>query len=136
VRSAVLGGVGGRLVGGVGLQPDVIAHALEAPSLAEVTDPTGYAFRAFADLTKSDLRALAACMRGSRQPLERDSLARLTVPVLVAAGTKDSVAGSPEELAVLIPGAQVLAIPDRDHMLAVGDRAFKAGVQRFLAERP
>src|ERR1700693_1274959 len=42
VRSAVLGGVGGRLVGGVGLQPDVIAQALEAPSLAEVTDPTGY----------------------------------------------------------------------------------------------
>jgi hypothetical protein len=30
----------------------------------------------------------------------------------------------------------VLAIPDRDHMLAVGDRAFKAGVQNFLAERP
>ena len=40
VRSAVLGGLGGRLVGGVGLQPDVIAQALEAPSLAEVTDPT------------------------------------------------------------------------------------------------
>src|SRR4029077_2457748 len=37
VRSAVLGGVGGRLVGGVGLQPDVIAQALEAPSLAAVT---------------------------------------------------------------------------------------------------
>jgi pimeloyl-ACP methyl ester carboxylesterase len=131
VRSAVLGGVGG-----VGLQPDVIAQALEAPSLAEVTDPTGYAFRAFAEQTRSDLPALAACMRGSRQPLERDALARMAVPVLVAAGTKDSVAGSPEELANLIPGAQVLAIPDRDHMLAVGDRVFKAGVLKFLAERP
>ena len=136
VRSAVLGGVGGRLVGGVGLQPDVIAQALEAPSLAEVTDPTGHAFRAFADLTRSDLRALAACMRGSRQPLERDALARIAVPVLVAAGTEDSVAGSPEELASLIPGAQGLSIPDRDHMLAVGDRALKASVLKFLAERP
>lgn len=136
VRSAVLGGVGSRLVGGVGLQPDTIAQGLEAPSLAEVNDPTAQVFRAFAEQTKSDLRALAACMRGSRQPLERDALAGMAVPVLVAAGTKDLIAGSPGDLAILMPGAQVLAIPDRDHMLAVGDRVFKAGVLKFLAERP
>ena len=136
VRSAVLGGVGIRLVGGVGLQPDTIAQGLEAPSLAEVTDPTAHMFRAFAEQTKSDLRALAACLRGSRQPLDRDALAGMAVPVLVAAGTKDLFAGSPEALAALMPGAQVLAIPDRDHMLAVGDRGFKAGVLKFLAERP
>jgi pimeloyl-ACP methyl ester carboxylesterase len=75
-------------------------------------------------------------MRGSRQPLEREALAHVAVPVLVAAGTKDLVAGSPADLADLIPGAQVLAIPDRDHMLAVGDRVFKAGVLKFLTERP
>ena len=55
-------------------------------------------------------------------------VARIAVPVLVAVGSKDPVAGSPEELAALIPGAQALAIPGRDHMLAVGDRVFKAGV--------
>jgi pimeloyl-ACP methyl ester carboxylesterase len=136
VRSAVLGGVGGRLVGGVGLEPDTIAQGLEAPSLADVTDPTAHVFRAFAEQTKSDLRALAACLRGSRQPLEREALAGMAVPVLVAAGTKDLIAGSPQELASLIPEAQVLAIADRDHMLAVGDRVFKAGVLKFLAERP
>jgi pimeloyl-ACP methyl ester carboxylesterase len=136
VRSAVLGGVGIRLVGGVGLQPDILAEALEAPSLAEVSDPTGHVFRAFAEQTKSDLRALAACMRGSRQPLDRDALAGMAVPVLVAAGTKDVIAGSCEELAALMPGAQALAIPDRDHMLAVGDRVFKAGVLQFLEQRP
>jgi pimeloyl-ACP methyl ester carboxylesterase len=136
VRSAVLGGIGGRLVGGVGLRTDTIAQGLEAPSLAEVTDPTAYVFRAFAEQTKSDLRALAACMRGAHQPLERDALVGMAVPVLVAAGTKDLIAGSPEDLAILMPGAQVLAIPDRDHMLAVGDRVFKAGVLKFLAERP
>ena len=48
VRSAVLGGLGIRLVEGVGL-PDTIATALEAPSLADVSDPTAYMFRAFAD---------------------------------------------------------------------------------------
>ncbi len=136
VRSAILGGVGILLVGGVGLSPDVIVRALEAPSLADVIDPIGHMFRAFAQQTKSDLRALAACLRGSRQPLEREALARITTPVLVATGTKDQIAGSAAELAALIPGAQALAIPDRDHMLAVGDRAFKTGVLKFLAERP
>src|SRR6266571_3569501 len=62
VRAVVLGGLGIRLVEGVGL-PDSIADALEAPSLADVTDPTAYMFRAFAEQTKSDLHALAACMR-------------------------------------------------------------------------
>jgi pimeloyl-ACP methyl ester carboxylesterase len=135
VRSAILGGVGILLVGGVGLAPDVIVRALEAPSLADVTDPIGHMFRAFAQQTKSDLRALAACLRGSRQPLEREALARIATPVLVVAGTKDQIAGSALELAALIPGAEALAIADRDHMLAVGDRAFKAGVVKFLAER-
>src|ERR1700732_4593961 len=87
VRSAVLGGVGGRRVGGVGLEPDTIAQGLEAPSLAEVTDPTAHVFRAFAEQTKSDLRALAACLRGSRQPLERHALGRLGAAGLVPAAT-------------------------------------------------
>lgn len=133
VRSAVLGGIGGNLVERPGL-PESIAEALEAPARGAVTDPTGHLFRAFAEQTKSDLRALAACLRGSRQPLQRADLARITVPVLVAAGTKDTVAGSAAELAALIPGAAALAIPDRDHMLAVGDKAFKAGVLKFLTE--
>src|SRR6202167_4895094 len=67
MRSGILGGVGIRLVGGVGLSPDTIAQGLEAPSLADVSDPTAHQFRSFAEQTKSDLRALAACIRGSRQ---------------------------------------------------------------------
>ena len=134
VRSAVLGGLGIRLVEGVGL-PDTIAEALEAPSLAGVSDPTAYMFRAFAEQTGSDLRALAACLRGSRQTLSRAEVGRIAVPLLVAVGSKDPIAGSPQELAALIPGARALAIPDRDHMLAVGDRSFKAAVLEFLSER-
>ena len=134
-RAAVLGGLGFRLVEGVGLS-DTIADALEAPSLAEVTDPTAYMFRVFAEQTKSDLRALAACMRGSRQTLSRGEAARIAVPVMVAVGEKDQIAGSPEALAALIPGAEALVIPGRDHMLAVGDRAFKSAVLEFLARQP
>ena len=132
VRSMVLGGLGIHLVEGVGL-PESIAEALEAPSLADVTDPQGRMFRAFADQTKSDRRALAACIRGSRQVLTREQAASIQTPTLIAVGTKDPIAGSAEELAAVMPNARALPIPDRDHMLAVGDKVFKAGVLEFLA---
>jgi pimeloyl-ACP methyl ester carboxylesterase len=134
-RSVVLGGVGIRAVESGGV-PETIADALEAPALADVTDPTAHQFRSFAEQTRSDLRALAACLRGSRQTLSRAEVGRISAPVLVAVGSKDPIAGSPEELAALIPGAQALPIPGRDHMLAVGDKTFKAGVLEFLNERP
>jgi pimeloyl-ACP methyl ester carboxylesterase len=134
VRSAIFGGLGIKLVEGVGL-PEAIADALEAPSLADVNDPTGRVFRIFADQTKSDLRALAACIRGSRQTLSRTEVASISAPVLVAVGTRDQLAGSAQELAALIPGARALDIPDRDHMLAVGDKNYKAGVIDFLNQR-
>src|SRR6202044_3753507 len=133
VRAAILGGIGIRLGGGAGLAGQTIAAALEAPARADVTDPRGYIFRSFAEQTRSDLRALAACIRGSRQTLSRDELAGLTVPLLVAAGSNDDIAGSPVELAALVPGAKAILIPGRDHMLAVGDRVFKTGVIEFLA---
>jgi pimeloyl-ACP methyl ester carboxylesterase len=136
VRSAVLGGLGSHLVeeGGIGgLGPaETIAEGLEAPSLAEVTDPMARLFRSFAEQTKSDRRALAACLRGSRQTLTRAEVSRIAVPLLVAVGSKDLIAGSPYELAELVPGARALKIPNRDHMLAVGDKVFKAGVLEFL----
>jgi pimeloyl-ACP methyl ester carboxylesterase len=135
VRSLILGGLGIHLADGVGL-PENIADALEAPSLGDVADPQGRMFRAFAEQTKSDLKALAACICGSRQTLARDEFARLRMPVLIAVGTKDAVAGSAHELAALIPTARALDIPGRDHMLAVGDKVFKAGVLDFLERRP
>jgi pimeloyl-ACP methyl ester carboxylesterase len=135
VRSAVLGGIGIKLVTGAGL-PEEIAQALEAPSLAQVSDPMGYMFRAFAEQTKSDVRALAACVRGARDTMTREQAASIDVPALVAVGTKDFVAGAAAELAALLPRGKLLDIPNRDHMLAVGDKVFKAGVLEFLNERP
>jgi pimeloyl-ACP methyl ester carboxylesterase len=134
VRSAILGGIGSALLTG-GLSEN-IADALEAPSLDQITDPVGRAFRQFAEQTRSDLMALAACIRGSRQRMTEDEAAAIRVPVLIAVGSKDAVAGSPHNFARLIPGAQVLEIPNRDHMLAVGDRVYKSGVVKFLGERP
>jgi pimeloyl-ACP methyl ester carboxylesterase len=135
VRSVVLGGLGIKLTDGVGL-PESIADALLAPSRDDVTDPTGHLFRSFAEQTRSDLKALAACIRGSRQTMSREDAASIAAPALVAVGTKDNVAGSAHELAAVMKNAQALDIPDRDHMLAVGDKVFKAGVLHFLDHLP
>jgi pimeloyl-ACP methyl ester carboxylesterase len=135
VRSLVMGGLGIHLVEGVGL-PLGIADAMEAPSVAALTDPMQRMFRAFAEQTKSDLLALAACIRGSRQVLSRAEVAAITTPTLIAVGTRDDVAGSAQDLADLMPNARALDIPERDHNLAVGDKVHKQGVLAFLAERP
>jgi pimeloyl-ACP methyl ester carboxylesterase len=135
LRSAILGGIGIRLIKGGGPGENV-AEALEAASLDDVTDPVGRTFRAFADQTRSDRRALAACLRGSRRLMTEQEAAEIAVPVLIAVGTADEIAGSAEALGKIIPGSQVLNIPNRDHMRAVGDRVYKAGVLEFLSRRP
>jgi pimeloyl-ACP methyl ester carboxylesterase len=135
VRSLVFGGLGLNMVRGVaGTGP--VARALEAPSIDEVTNPTARTFRAFAEQTGSDLKALAACIRSSRARIGPEDLARLTCPVLVVVGALDVIGGSAAALADLIPGARALEIAGRDHMKAVGDKAYIEAVLSFLAERP
>ncbi|MDO9415396.1 alpha/beta fold hydrolase [Pararhizobium sp.] len=132
VRSLVLGGLGIGMVTGVG-DWDPIADALLAPSLDEVTHERGRMFRAFADQTKSDRLALAACISTSRDLISVDDIGRIDVPVLIGVGTKDDIAGSGQELAALMQDARAIDIPGRDHMLAVGDRVFKKAALEFLA---
>lgn len=112
-----------------------MAKALEAPSLDDVTDPVGRTFRAFADQTRSDRRALAACLRGTRDLMTKEEAARIDVPVLIAVGSTDDVAGSASALGAIISGSEVLDIPGRDHMRAVGDKVYKTGVLDFLSRR-
>jgi pimeloyl-ACP methyl ester carboxylesterase len=134
VRSAIFGGLGINMVRGLaGTGP--IAHALEADSIDQVTNPTARTFRAFAEQTGGDLKALAACIRSARSVLSAEMLATLKMPVLVAVGTDDVIGGSASQLAALIPGAQALEIQGRDHMKAVGDRGYKEGVEAFLKAR-
>ena len=134
LRSAIFGGIGIGLIEGGGPGENV-AEALEAPSLEQVTDPVGRTFRAFAEQTRSDRLALAACLRGSRRLLTRQEAAEIAVPVLIAVGTADEIAGSASSLGKIIAGSRVLDIPNRDHMRAVGDKVYKAGVLDFLSQR-
>lgn len=135
VRSMILGGMGYAMVEGMQGE-DAIVAALEAPSLDHVVGEPGRAYRKFAEQTGSDVLALAACMRTARQTFTPEELAAIRVPTLIAIGDKDQVAGSAEGLARLIPEAEVFIIPNRDHMLATGDRNYKDAVLGFLKRRP
>ena len=134
LRSVILGGIGIGMIEGGGPGENVAA-ALEAPSLEDVSDPVGRTFRAFADQTRSDRLALAACLRGSRRLMTKEEAAAIDVPVLIAVGSSDEIAGSAPALGRIIPGSQVLDIPNRDHMRAVGDKVYKSGVTDFLSRR-
>ncbi len=134
-RSLILGGLGLHLVEGVGL-PLGIAQAMEAPSLDGLTDPMQRMFRAFAEQSGSDRRALAACIKGSRQTLAEAEVRSIQAPTLVAIGSRDAVAGDGPSLVAMLPNGRFLEIPGRDHNPAVGDKVFKAGALAFLAERP
>jgi pimeloyl-ACP methyl ester carboxylesterase len=132
VRSVIFGGLASRMITGVG-GGDAIASGLEAQSLEDVTDPNARSFRIFAEQTKSDLKALAACMRSSRVKITAADLARISCPVLVVAGEKDEVSGDVATLAATIPGAEGIVLPGRNHMNAVGDKLFKQKVVEFLS---
>ena len=135
VATVILGGLGYGMVEGVG-DWDPIARALLADDPAAIADPRGRMFRAFADQTKSDRKALAACISRSRDLLSEEDMARIAQPALVAVGTVDDIAGSPHRLAGLMPRGEAFDIERRDHMLSVGDRTFKKRALQFLSENP
>jgi len=130
VKSLVFGGLGIGMVEGVG-EWDPIAQALLSDTPETITHARGHMFRAFADQTGSDRFALAACIRTSRALLDRVQIRSITVPTLIGVGTRDDIAGDPHELAALMENAQAFDIERRDHMVAVGDRTFKAAVVDF-----
>jgi pimeloyl-ACP methyl ester carboxylesterase len=131
VRSAVFAGLAARMITGIGGGAQ-IAEALEAPSIDGVTDPNARAFRLFAEMTRSDLKALAACIKSSREKITPALLATIKAPVLVVAGSGDSVAGPVEPLVAAIPRARGLTLPERNHMNAVGDQTYKRGAVEFF----
>ena len=135
IATLILGGLGYGMVDGVG-DWDPIADALVAPDPEAITHPRGKMFRTFADQTRSDRHALAACIATSRELVSEAQMTTITAPVLVGVGTKDDIAGSAQRLAALLPNGEAFDIEGRDHMLAVGDRTFKARVIEFLKEHP
>ena len=134
VAAMVWGGMGLNLVTGLSDSEEIIS-ALTADSIEEVRGKVGRLFRNFADATKSDRAALAACMVSSREPMHEAHVRTIETPVLIAAGSEDDMAGDPAPLAALLPHAEVLVIERRDHMRATGDPQFKRAALSFLARQ-
>jgi len=130
LRSAILGGIGIAMIEGGGPGENV-ATALEAPTLEDVTDPVGRTFRAFADQTRSDRLALAACLRRPRAPLTEADVAKATVPVLVVLGERD-FAGPADKLIAALPDARLVSLPRTDHFGTPKDFRFVQAALDFV----
>ena len=136
VRRAVLGGIGSRLLaprsGEERYPAEEIVAALEADD-ASSAGATGRAFRAFAEATKADRRALAAVQR-ARAVGGHPDLRLVTVPVLLLVGERDTLVGDAAAVAAALPDARLEVVPG-DHVSAVTSPAFAAATVAFLGER-
>ena len=133
MSQAVFGGMGTRLTAS-GKNYEEIAKALEVDDPSTITDSAGASFRRFADRTNSDRLALAACIRPSREKITDDMVRTIVVPVLVAVGDEDEIAGLPGPLADMMPNAEAHLMPGLDHMRSTGAAPFKEKVVSFFAE--
>lgn len=131
VTRVVFAGLAERMVLGVP-GGEAISDGLLADDVRDVADLAARSFRIFAENTKSDLKALAACIRSSRVKIKAEALAKIACPVLVVAGELDTVSGPVQPLVDMIPGAKGLTLPSRNHMNAVGDVGYKKAVLEFL----
>ncbi len=135
--SVVLGGAGNVLEGLPAKAGRAISAALSVDDLATIKDPTGLAFRLFAQVDpNNDLKALAACAGNPAPPIEAAAFATVDIPVLIVKGVDDDVTGNVRATADAIPGARLLMIPGRDHLTVVADQRFKDEVAAFLKQRP
>ncbi len=110
-----------------------VSEDLAAPSPDAVRSRTGREFRLFAESTKSDLNALAACVRGRTMNMPEEAFREIRNPVLVIAGEVDDLAKQPERIAGLVADGRYEEIPRRNHMNAVGDKVYKQKVLDFLS---
>ena len=69
---------------------------------------------------------------GLRAENDPERLAKITTPILIAAGDRDDIARGAPELIELIPSARLVTIAGRDHMSAVPAREFKQAALEFL----
>jgi pimeloyl-ACP methyl ester carboxylesterase len=135
VANLILGGVGARMLaddarpfGGA----MTMGEAMRSDDPTAITEPTLRGFRQFADNQGEDRLALAACGEGRGERPNLTDLHRLTMPVLVVAGSRDDIAGDPQVLADAIPGASCVTLPACDHFSAIPHALFKAAVFDFL----
>ncbi len=132
VANLILGGVGDRM-----LEPSTgggaaLAAAMEAEDADTIAEPLARSFRQFADEQGEDRLAIAAFLRAPSAPFDPDDLFTVSVPVLVAAGARDGLAGDPHRLAERFRGGKAVSLAGCDHFNAIPHGLLKAAVFDFL----
>jgi pimeloyl-ACP methyl ester carboxylesterase len=137
--SMILGGIGDETEESLAVLPKIVA-GLRAKDPAQITDPVGSAYRAYAssdprnDLEALALSALQMWPEGFPLQLGGPGLADVDIPTLIVNGANDHpYIDTAHKMVDAIPGAKFVAIPDRDHLGVVTDPHFKDQVLAFLA---
>lgn len=130
IRSAVLGAIGAHTLGLTGRDHDAVTEALVAADKNQIADPVARSFRDFADATRADREALAALRRAERTG-PPSGLGEVHVPVLLLCARDDPIAGPPEPVASLIPGAQMVTV-EGTHLNVVNNPEFQEALVGFF----
>ena len=133
VKRAIFGGMGDAMIKS-GRNYDAVIAALEADDISEGHEPGALVFRKFADRAGSDRMALAACIRPSRMKITSDMIKSIHVPVLVAVGGDDEVAGSAQQLADLLPEGEAFMFDGYDHMKGTAAPPFVERAIEYLQD--
>lgn len=134
VRRAVAAGVGESYFGEHPSWRRMIAEAMLTDDPSKIEDHAARRFRIFGGQKGKDRLALAACMRSPRHMYTPEDLRQATRPVMVVAGEKDDLTGSPLPLANAFPDGLGVILPNKDHMTAVGDPGYKHAVIAYFSK--
>ncbi len=131
VRKVVFGGMGGNFKKGM-TNSQLIADALLADNLKQISDRYARRFRRLAELGGNDLTALAHCILSSRQKLDTDSLVKIKAKSLILVGVDDEIAGNPYELQQAIANSEITVIDDCNHFNALSNEVFRQVAIDFI----
>ncbi len=128
VRRAVLGGYGrtGRFSEAAAIASRLRGEQSGSTPVAE------FFYRFAVSRPGHDLEALASCITGHTEPLRPEQLATISTPVLLLVGGDDPLAEGAAEMARMLPRAELLTLPGRNHMNAVPAAAGKVAAVDFL----
>ena len=125
IKDAVLGGMGADFTNPEWPRRILFYHALRGDSVPQLKGLVDYVQQ-----QKLDRLALAYLQK-SQPSTSKEALNKVTQPVLVISGDKDTDNGSVSELAKLLPNSTVATVPG-DHNHASSTKEFSTSVIHFF----
>ncbi len=103
---------------------------------ARPANPAGFDDAAIAryNARGNDLEALAAVRQRRGPRRDEEAVKRLTLPMLLVSGEKDGALVGAKRLAGMMPQAELVVVPNEDHLSCVRAQGYKDAVLAFLAK--